>query len=279
MIPRYAIIVLAALSSSLPLGAEEAADPRADLQTAQTALDRAVGEVSRPSVHVVLGGREASRGYRVKGVGAFFVLPPRALPAEDRGRVIVLDRRAPRAVGHKLSKEQEQELRAMQAQVEAMQRDADAMQREAERALESVERNVRIRLLAPGAPAPPAPPEPPELPISADAPEAPAPPPWRFWFGTSEPGDDRTPERVIADVQGAVTAALETMGPGLRTIPADEAILVAVDFLPTRGFDLDEPGAPVRSLIVRVKKRDLNDRGTGKISPEELRRRIEYTQY
>ena len=87
----------------------------------------------------------------MKGVGAFFVLPPRALPAEDRGRVIVLDRRAPRAVAQKLSKEQEQELRAMQAQVEAMQRDADAMQREAERALESVERNVRIRLLAPGA--------------------------------------------------------------------------------------------------------------------------------
>ena len=65
----------------------------------------------------------------------------------------------------------------------------------------------------------------------------------------------------------------------MRTIPGDEAVLVAIDFLPARGFDLDEPGGPVRSLIVKVKKRDLSDRGSGKISPEELRRRIEYTQY
>ncbi len=54
---------------------------------------------------------------------------------------------------------------------------------------------------------------------------------------------------------------------------------MAVDFLPSRGFDLEEPSGPVRSLIVKVKKRDLADRSAGKISAEELRRRIEYTQY
>ena len=81
-----------------PSGADDP-DPRADLQATQMALDRAVAEVSRPSVHFVLGGREATRAYRLKGVGAFFVLPPRALPTGDRDRVFVFDRRRPRARG------------------------------------------------------------------------------------------------------------------------------------------------------------------------------------
>jgi hypothetical protein len=265
-----------------PAAFAQADDPRADLEATQVALDRAVAEVSRPSVHFVLGGREATRAYRLKGVGAIFVLPPRALPSGERAGVFVLDRRAPGRAPRKLSKEQERELRAVQMQVEAMQRDADAMQQEAERALESVERNVRIRLVAPGSPAPPEPPkapEPPEAPMGPDVLQPLPPPPWLTWFGTTDTSDDRSPDRVIADVQGAVTAALEAEGAALRTVPSDESILVAVDFLPSHGFDLDEPPRPARSLIVKVKKRDLSERSAGKISAEEFRRRIEYTQY
>jgi hypothetical protein len=277
--------LLLASFSTLALAGAETPDPRPNLQAAQAALDQALAEVSLPSVHFLLGGHEAARGYRVKGVGVFFVLPPRALPIPHPGRVLVLDRRAPRAVVHRLSKDQERELRAMQAQVDAMQKDAEAMQREAERALETLERNLRVRLVAPSPAAAPAPPEapepgePPEPPMSADAPEALPPPPWRSWFDTSEPTDERTPEKVITDVQNALTAALEDIVPSLPSIPADEQVLLAVDFLPMRGFDLDGPSGPVRSLILKVKKRDLNDRHAGKITPEELRRRIEYTQY
>ena len=83
----------------------------------------------------------------------------------------------------------------------------------------------------------------------------------------------------MADVQSAVTAALEATGPTLRTVSGDESVLVAVDFLPNHGFDLEEPSRPLRSLVVKVKKRDLSERAAGKITPEELRRRIEYTQY
>jgi hypothetical protein len=281
---RHIPIAVLALGSTLAVRAEDP-DPRADLQATQMALDRAVAEVSQPSVHFVLGGREATRAYRLKGVGAFFVLPPRALPTGERERVFVFNRRAPRGLVPKLSKDQERELRAMQMQLEAMNREAEAMNLEAERALESVERNVRIRLEAPSppqapeAPRPPVAPRPPEALVAAEAPEAPLPPPWHFWFGTSETTDDRPPDRIVADVQGAVTAVLEAVGGRLRTVPADESLLVAVDFLPPRGFDLEEPLGPVRSLIVKVKKRDLTDRSAGKISAEELRRRIEYTQY
>lgn len=285
---RYPSAVLALLCASpfVAVAAEEPRDPRPDLEAAQAVLDEAVAEVSRPSVHVVLGGREAARGYRLKGVGAIFVLPPRALPnpEHERDRVFVIgDPHGPAAYVRQRSREQELEIRAMQLQVETLQREADAAQREAERALDKFEHNVRVRLVAPGAPPPPESPEPP----AAPAPElaqsgpmlAPPPPPWRFWFEAQEATDDRTPERVVADVQAAVTSALERLGPRLPTVPADEAVLVAVDFLPSRGFEFDLPAAPTRSLVVKARKRDLVDRSAGKISAEELRRRIEYTQY
>jgi hypothetical protein len=277
-LPPSLALVLVAFAA---LAAADALDPRADLRAAQAALDAAVGEVSQPSVHFVLGGREAARGYRVKGVGAFFVLPPRALPTRERGRVLLLERGAAPGFGPRLSDEQEQEFRAMQAQLASMQREAEAMQQEAERGLESVERNLRIRLEAPRPPAAPVPAEPPQasLPPSPPVADAPPPPPWRFWFGTSETHDDRPPDRVIADVQDAVTAALEHVGAGLNSLSADESVVVAVDFLPNRAFAFDGPAGPMRSLIVKVKKRDLLDRSNGKISAEELRRRIDYTQY
>jgi hypothetical protein len=281
MIPilRCSFFGLAFVAGGTLLLAGERPDPRPDLRAAQAALDAAVGEVSQPSVHFVLGGREAARGYRVKGVGAFFVLPPRALPTRDRGRVFFFDRQGPPGMGRGLSLDAEQEFRAMQAQVESMQREAEAMQREAERGLESVERNLRIRLEAPRPPSAPTAPAPPAPSMRPTPPDTLPPPPWRFWFGTTETSDERTPERIIDDVQDAVTAALEQVGAGLRTLSDDESVLVAVDFLPHRGFDIDGPVGTVRSLIVKVKKRDLRDRAAGKLSAEDLRKRIEYTRY
>jgi hypothetical protein len=238
-----------------------------------------VAQVSRPSVHVVLGGREAARGYRLKGVGAIFVLPPRALPrpASERDRVLFVGPSGPLTMVRR-RRAQDRELREVEIQVETLQREAEAAQREAMRAFDEFEQNLRRRL-PPEAPAPPEPPAAPAAPVGAgEAPGFPQPPPWRFWF-EEEPADDRTPDRVIADVQAALTAALEDVGPRLRVLAADEAVLVAVDFLPFRAFDFAPPSAETRSLILKAKKRDLVDRSQGKIGREELLRRIEVTQY
>jgi hypothetical protein len=279
---RLSLTLVPLLSLALPAGAaEEAKDPRPDLEAAQAVLDQAVAEVSRPSVHVVLGGREAARGYRVKGVGAIFVLPPRALPHPERERVMIIGRRSAPGPGLRRLRGRELEMRAIQQQAETLQREAEAAQREAERAFEEFEHNV-IRLVTPADPAAPLPPEPPqqpEAPTPASAP-APLPPPWAHWFDSGEPADGRTAERVIADVEAAVTSALGRLGPRLGTLSGDEAVLVAVDFLPARGFEfIDAPGTPTRSLIVKARKKDLVERGLGKITAEELRRRIDVTQY
>ena len=277
---KVAFALLCASPIALRAG-DQPPDPRPDLEAAQAVLDQAVAEVSRPSVHMVLGGREAARGYRLKGVGAIFVLPPRALPNPDRERDHVLvfgDPNARTTIVRRHSRDRQREMQQMQIQVETLQREAEAQQREAERAFEEFEQNLN-RLVAAPAPPPPAPPVAPAPPIAPSAPTLPPPPPWASWFETGELFDDRTPDRVIADVQAAVTSALESLGPRLRTLSADEAVLVAVDFLPSRGFEFDVPSAPARSLIVKARKRDLVDHSAGKISAEELRGRIEVTQY
>ena len=82
----------------------------------------------------------------------------------------------------------------------------------------------------------------------------------------------------MADTRDALLLALETYGHVLASLPPDEMISVVVDFVAGTPF-VDEDARPARSLSLRVRKRDLDDRKAGRLSPEELRRRIETTEY
>lgn len=179
----------------------------------------------------------------------------------------------------------------LEAQAEAFQREAEKAQREVERAMAEVERAVRRRAarLA-GASAPPEPPPPAEAPAAPTAPAPPSAPlpPWAFWFET-EQTDPRAPESVIREVGSAVAGVLEAHGGRLRLLRPEEVVTVAVDFFPqegTRAFAWsmgDRPGHPraraERTLIVRVRKKDLDERQSGRIASEELRKRIEILEY
>jgi hypothetical protein len=180
----------------------------------------------------------------------------------------------------------QRELKALEAQVEALQREAERTRQEAERALEQAVREVQFRLapmpatapaseVAAAAPAPPAAPRPPAIP---PAPPSPPAPPWRFWFDTGEGEDARTPEKIVSDVRTAVTQVLETQGARLKAVRPDEFVTVAVDFVPQWGF-FDEGVRPQKTLIIRVRKKELEDRAAGKLPAEELRKRIEYVEY
>jgi hypothetical protein len=83
----------------------------------------------------------------------------------------------------------------------------------------------------------------------------------------------------VADVKQAVIQVLQERGPELRALEPEEQIAVAVEFSPGLFFDLGpEPGAE-RSLLVRVRKGDLDARRAGRISPDELLRRIEQLEF
>jgi hypothetical protein len=264
--------------------AQAAPDPRADLQAVQSALEGAVAKVSRSGMSLILGG-DSCRGYHLKGLGAVFILAPRALP--EQGRVFImrgrlqpgvarlrqeqrrLEREAPSPAPQGRTDEaepREQELKTMEEQAEALQRQTERDRQKAEHDFEEFTQEVQIRLGPPPAPSPPSPgPVPPPL-----------PPPWRFWFEPEGPEDTRAPLQVISDVRAAVTSALEGQGPHLRILHPEESVVVAVDFVPGSPFVM---ARPQRTLVVRVRKKELDDRAAGRIAAEELHRRIEYVEY
>lgn len=174
------------------------------------------------------------------------------------------------------------------AQTEAMRRDAERTQDEVDRALAQIERQVRPPppgpRKAPADPEAPEPPQPPQPPQLSQPPAAPQAPPWTFWFAHEEV-EARGPERVIRDVGDAVTQVLETHGPRLGVLRPDDALVVAVDFVPHSGRLMVGFGPEARrlraerTLVVRVRKRELEARRDGKLAPEELRKRIEYVEY
>jgi hypothetical protein len=91
------------------------------------------------------------------------------------------------------------------------------------------------------------------------------------------PEDTRTPNRVLNDVRAAVTSALESDGPAVRVVGPEEFLVVTVDFV--SGGVFDEPSVPQQTLVVRVRKRDLDERAAGRLPSDELQKRIEATTY
>ena len=303
---RATLLLLGAALTGGRLQAAEPADPRTDLERLELALAEAVDRVSSPSAFPMPSG--SCRGYRIQGLGAVFVLPPRALRSE--GGVFVFHagdappapggRPAPRGRA-RLVDPREQQMRLIEAQVEAFQREAERSREEAERALEQLERQIRIKIgppggpslaavrvalpetaappEAPGAPVAPQSPPAPEAPIAADAPATVAPPPapWRYWFQSERPEDQRPAAQIVADVRAAVTEALEAQGATLTILRPEELVVTAVDFVTGPAFATS--GRAERTLVIRVHKKDLDERRAGKIGAEELRGRIEYAEY
>jgi len=212
--------------------------------------------------------------------------------------------------------QQAEELLAIEQQVLDFQREAEEERQKAEREFERISQDIRLRMAPLPLPAPPgsraaAPasaPQAPGRPVSAapqapptgavapapavapgeppppDAPGPPAiaglplpqPPPWRFWFDGGPP-DRRTPAKVIADVRATVIAILESAGARLRGLAPDEYVTVAVDFVPAGVFVAQV--RPARTVVVRARKRDLDARSRSQLSADDLRRRVEVSEY
>jgi hypothetical protein len=113
------------------------------------------------------------------------------------------------------------------------------------------------------------------LPRAAVAPPA---PPWRFWFQSEDDGDPRTADQVVSEVKEALIQALEARGSLLTIVGPEDYVVVAVDFS-ARGFALRPERRAERTLVVKARKRDLDERRAGKLAADELRKRIETLEY
>jgi hypothetical protein len=309
------LFVLVALASSRLQAGETGPVPRSEIEQLEAQLDQAVGKVSRASVGIVVGRAEGSRGYHLPGFGAVFVLAPRALPAPrgfvvwsqevGPGAVLQLEqqvpspaeparpgappaaprrqiriRSGPQAVP--LDPDEARRIAEMEAQVAAFQKEAEEARLVAEKEFEQLAIDVQVMLAPPppGAALPPEAPTAPTAPRDVRAPARPpaaqAPPPWHFWFEPREARDARDPDQVVADVRAAVVATLEASGGQMTGLPPDEHVAVAVDFVAGGPFG---PTRPAKTLVVRARRKDLDERARGKLSAEELRKRMEIVEY
>jgi hypothetical protein len=82
---------------------------------------------------------------------------------------------------------------------------------------------------------------------------------------------------VVADVRAAVIDALAAQGGWLVGLTGDERVTVAVDFVPGGLFAAQ--ARPEKTLVVTARVRDVDAVARGAITPEELRRRVEVTEY
>ncbi len=101
-------------------------------------------------------------------------------------------------------------------------------------------------------------------------------PPWVLW---NDPLDDATPDPkgVIQGVGAAVTAVLEQHGARLHVLAPQEMVAVAVDFIPATR--IGAPSRTARTLVVRARKADIDQRAAGQITPAEFRKRVELVEY
>jgi len=204
-------------------------------------------------------------------------------------------------------------LETFERQVLVLQHETEAARLAAEQEMDRIAEDMRVRIAPPPPPVPveeptpvaagarPAPrplPAPPVTPPAAEAPLPPlapeppvapapplppvawtaAPPPWKFWFEVGGPAETRAPETVIADVRASLVETLVAADAAtLAGLGADERVTVAVDFVAGGLFVAN--ARPSRTLLVSVRGRDVAARGRGAISAEELRRRVEVSEY
>jgi hypothetical protein len=295
------------------LGAEAgppAPGPREELEQLARHLEAAVRRVSLPGSEPLLGA-ESARGYYVAGVGAMFVVPPRAVPRPTRvlvlgpGRPPVLvdapgayaeleallgPAEARRLTGRQRPRNAHE--RELDRLAEQFRRQAEEASREMELLFEAWARGrvapvARPRGGATVADSAPAPGSGTALPGSEGA-AAPGPPPAGALPGEvnggspsalldDAPADTRPPEIIVGDVREAVVAALAAHGAGLRGVGSAEQVSVAVDFVPRGVISTDS--RPARTLVVRVSKRALDERAAGRLDPAAFQKQVQISEY
>jgi hypothetical protein len=280
-------LVLAAVLAApvLPAVAAEKERPRPapsreQLEAVEATVARAVDRVSLPHAAPLLGRPGSARAYRLPGYGIVLVLSPRTLPGGE-GQFYVFrgpeHRRSRTVVAHSSTVEpspaDEEAIETFERQVLVLQHEAEARRRAAEEQTERILQDVRVRVASEpdvhvDVVAPPAPPEPPEA-VAAS-------PPWKFWFQTDAAAEKRTPEAIVADVRGALVGALAE-GVRLSGLSGDERVTVTVDFVP--GGIFAASARPEKTLVVTARVRDVAARARGAITAEELKKRLEVTEY
>ncbi len=256
---------------------------REEMASLEGRLERAVSQVSMPHAGILLGRSGSSRGYRLPGYGIVFVLTPRALPGDEN--VFVMRRRhghpggavrVERQVARVPPGWEPERVEELERQVLVLQHTAEAHRRAAEEDRDRLVHDIRVRLEVEGTGGD-AEAEVVEETHDVTAPQEHDAPPWRFWFEAETGMDERSPDTIVGDVKTALLDVLDSKGEAVPGLAPDEFVTVAIDFVPGGFFVSHE--RPSRTLILRVRQKDLDARAAGALGSEELRSRVEVIEY
>ena len=100
--------------------------------------------------------------------------------------------------------------------------------------------------------------------------------PWSSW-SLPQPEPVADPGGIIRNVGVAVARVLELQGSRLVQLPPQESVAVAIDFIPATAQVAT--ARPARTLLVRVRKADIDARAAGAIDATEFTKRVEIVEY
>jgi hypothetical protein len=245
-----------------------AVDRRADLQRFSARLEQRLATACRPAEPMVfLSGLPETRFVYLDGVGAVFLLPPRSLPPvpspKQGGQTPEVSvSGAPTGPQVLVFKgERPSDLTDLEARIRETRKEAERMRAQADAAFADAERQLMAEL-RPG--------------LSESAAAANFPLPWTFFLEDAV-DDTRPPEKVEKDVKDALITTILEDASLLKTLEPTDQITVSVELV-----SRPQPwvrAKPARTVIVRATKADLDAFTAGKLSKEELLKRVQTKAY
>jgi hypothetical protein len=265
----FAVLALA-LATDPPV-----VDQRADLQRFSARLEQRMAAACRPAEPVVFAaGLPETRFVYLEGIGAVFLLPPRALPnpapmktkeAAPEISVSAIRPSTPAAgpqvvVSGKL--QDKTEINDIEARIRETRKEAERMRAQAEAAFADAERQLMAEL-RPG--------------LSEQSSTITAlPVPWTFLLEDAV-DDARTPEQAEGDVKDALVTTMLEDASLLKSLQPSDWITVSVDLV-----SRPQPwvrARPARTVVVRALKSDLSSFASGKLTKEDLLKRVSTKAY
>ena len=251
-------------------------DLRADLQRFSARLEQRVGSACRPAEPAVFAvGLPETRFVYLEGVGAIFLMPPRALPnptpraKETEPEISVTTARpatqaaTPQvALAGKMAPVDKAELTEIEAKIRETRKEAERMRAQAEAAFADAERQLMAEL-RPGL-------SDPSAPIMA------LPAPWVFFLEDSTE-DTRSAGQAESDVKEALVATILEDASVLKSLEPTDTISVSVDLV-----SRPQPwvrAKPTRTIVVRVLRSDIAAYAAGKLTRDDLVKKIQTKAY
>jgi len=258
------MLISLALALALAQDPPPAKDPRADLQRFSVRLEQRLATACRPAEPIAfLSGLPETRFVYLDGIGAVFLLPPRSFPnppapRPDQSKPEISVTGGPQVL---VVRKRPSDLTDLEARIRETRKEAERMRAQADAAFSDAERQLMAEL-RPG--------------LSDSTATVTFQGPLSF-FMEDAVDDTRTPEQVEKDVKDALVTTILEDASLLKTLQPTDQVTVSVELV-----SRPQPwvrAQPARTLIVRAQKADLDAFTGGKLSKDDLLKRVQTKAY